>query len=509
MLLPIADFAPDLPPNNQSGASSNVVNLFPRTKESWGPVGTLSPFSTNGLANTCLGALTAIDTGANNYLFAGDKGALYELGLGSSAFANVSISGGYSVNAGERWYFTQYGQTVIACAWGQALQSYTLNSSALFANLSTSPDVPTARYIATIRDWVMVGNTNDSTNGEQPQRVQWCAIDDPTTWPQFGSNTEAEVMAGSQIIPGTQGWIQGLVGNLGNADGAIFFERAIWRVLFQGSPTIFGFYPAEGARGTPAPASIVQVGALAYYLGEDGFYAFDGAQSMPIGVDRVDKWFYQTVNPASLSEVVGSFDPVNRLVMWLFPSNSAPGGVPDSLLVYNWALNKWGFAQCNAEFIFRAITQGYSLDSLDNYAGGIYNLDTLPFSLDSRVWTGGQVLMGAFDPTHKLNYFTGAPANATADTVELEPFGAQGKRAYVTSVRPMVDGASPTVQIGTRNRLVDSPVFSTASALNANGECPQRADGRYLRARIQTSGTFTNLQGIEIPESEIHVTGRR
>jgi hypothetical protein len=117
--------------------------------------------------------------------------------------------------------------------------------------------------------------------------------------------------------------------------------------------------------------------------------------------------------------------------------------------------------------------------------------------------------MGAFDANHKLNYFTGSPANATADTVEIEPFGDAGKRAMVTSVRPMIDGASPTVQIGTRSRLLDTPTFTAASAINAVGECPVRADGRFLRGRIQTSGSFNHLQGIEIPEDSVHMTGRR
>lgn len=504
MLLPIANYAPDLPPNNAEGASANVVNLFPRTKESWGPVGTLSNYSSNALAKQCLGAMIAIDTGANNYVFAGDANSLYELSPGNTAFANVSKSGGYSVPSGDGWYFTQYGQRIIGAAQSQNLQTFTLNSSTAFADLAAA--APQARYIATIKDFVMVANTFDSTNGEQPQRVQWCAIDDPTTWPAAGSVQEAQLLAGSQIIPGDQGWIRGIVGNLGTADGAIFFERAVFRVVFQGSPTVFGFYPAEGVRGTPAPKSIAQIGSLVYYLGEDGFYVFDGSMSRPIGVDRVDKTFWSTVNITYLANVVGTVDPVNRLVMWLYPSISAPGGVPDSLLVYNWALDKWGFAHISAEYIFRAISQGYSLDSLDSTG---YTLDTLPFSLDSRVWTGGQVLIGAFDPTHKLNYFTGAPAPATADTVELEPFGSAGKRAFLTSTRPTVDGGSPTIQIGTRQRLIDAPTFTAPSAINANGECPTRADGRYLRARIQTSGSFTNLQGVEIPEDSVHMSGRR
>lgn len=507
MLLRIADFAPDLPANNAQGASANIVNLFPRTKESWGPVGTLSQFSSGGLASQCLGATIAIDSGGNNYAFAGDAAKLYELAPGNSAFSNVSKTGGYAVASGERWFFTQYGQRVLAAAQGQNLQSFTLGSSTAFADLAAA--APQARYITTIKDWVMVANTFDGTNGEQPQRVQWCAIDDPTTWPAAGSTTEAQLLAGSQVIPGEQGWIQGVVGNLGNADGAVFFERAIWRVVYQGSPTVFGFYPAQGALGTPAPKSLAQRGALVYYLGEDGFYAFDGSNSVPIGVDRVDKTFWDNVNSSYLANVIGAVDPINRLVMWLYPSSSSSNGMPDSLLVYNYVLNKWGFAQINAEYIFRAITQGYSLESLDSYAGGIYNLDTLPFSLDSRVWTGGQILMGAFTSSHQLAYFTGSPANATADTVEIEPFSDTGRRAFLSTTRPLIDGGAPTVQIGTRTRLLDTPSFTTPSSINTNGECPVRAEGRYLRARIQTSGSFTHLQGIEAPDSAVVMTGRR
>ena len=155
------------------------------------------------------------------------------------------------------------------------------------------------------------------------------------------------------------------------------------------------------------------------------------------------------------------------------------------------------------------ITQGYSLDSLDGYAGGAYNLDTLPFSLDSRVWTGGQLLMGAFTTQHKLAYFTGAPGIASADTVEIEPYGATGQRAFISTTRPLADAGSPTVQIGTRNRLIDSPSFSTAVAINSNGECPGRADGRYVRARVSLSGSFSHLQGVEIPDFAIVASGRK
>lgn len=499
MQLPISDYAPDLPANNAEGMSVNVQNLYPRTPESWGPINSLAPL-TNALSGPCIGAYTTPDADGNNFTFAADSGNLWMLSPGSTTWSNKGS--GFSVPSGDFWQMCLFGQNVIANAYGQPIQTYTMGSSGSFSELSSN--APQARYAAVVKDFYMVGNTWDAGNLYQPQRIQWSAINDPTTWPASGSNEEAQLLAGSQIIPGDQGWIQGLVGNLQNADVAVFFERSIWRGVFQGSPTVFGFYPVEGLRGTPSPRSIVQSGMQVFYLGEDGFYAFDGTTSTPIGANRVDRTFYANVNQSYLANVVGAVDPVNRLVMWIYPSTQSASGVSDSMLVYNWIANKWGFAKVTAEYIFRALSQGYSLEGLDAVSS---SLDALPFSLDSRVWTGGNIVIGAFDPTHKLGYFTGTPLPVIADTVEVECYpqteiftrmNFAGNRAFAWLARPQIDGGSPMVQIGARDRLTDSPTWTNAAGLNRNGDCPIRAQGRYLRARVETTGGFNHLQGVEI-----------
>jgi len=498
----IADFTPDLPPNNNAQGSPNLVNLYPATNQSYAPMNSLAPYSSNSLAGQCMGAITVPDTGGNQYTFAGDAGNLWELDPGNPKWQNVGS--GYTLPKQEIWSFALFGSRVIAVGQAQAIQSFTLGSSSSFSALSAS--APQGRYCAVVKDWFVVANTYDSVNGDQPQRIQWCAIDDPTTWPVEGSNEEAELMSGSQIFPGDQGWIMGIVGNLGTSDGAIFFERAIWRMVYSGSPTIFSFYPCEGVRGTPAPRSIAHFGANVFYLGEDGFYVFDGSNSTPIGVNRVDKTFWNSVNKAYLSNVVGTIDPINKLAIWAYPSGSSSNGLCDSLLVYNWAVDKWGFVQLSTEYIFRALSEGYSLEGLDGVVTPP-NLDALPYSLDSRAWTGGSILIGAFDGDHTLNYFTGVALDTTADTVEVEPYAQTeiftrmnlpSRRAFVSQAEPMIDGGSPAVSIGTRNRLVDSTGWTAAGAQDGTGRCPVRADGRYVRGRIQTTGSFTQLQGMNL-----------
>jgi hypothetical protein len=594
MLLPIADYAPDLPPNNSSGASSNIVNAFPRTKESYGPISSLASYSSNTLLSACLGALAVPDPGGNNYVFAGDTQALYVLNPGSAAFTELDY--GYAVPVGEFWNMTYFSPRVIAVSESVNVQSFVIDSTMTtvsgeslgtgngslttfsgtlvhaysnpntltvtagtvtgtdngqgaitgtgitsgsinyktgawsvtftvavpnltaitagykyggnFQDLAGSP--PQARYCATVRNWLMLGNTTDGTNGAQPQRVQWCAIGDPTTWPTAGSLIEAELLAGSQVIPGDHGWIMGLVGNLGTSDGAIFFERAIWRMVFVGSPDIFAFYPCEGVRGCPAPKSIAQLGSLVYYLGEDGFYAFDGSNSKPIGLNRVDKTFWNNVNITYLSNTIAAVDPLNKLVMWSFPSVNSSSGVPDTMFIYNWALDKWSSAQISVEYIFRSITQGYSLEQLDNVSPP-NDLDTLPYSLDSRQWTGGAITIGAFSSTNGLAFFTGSALAATLDTVESEIFPDEGngyRHAFVHNTTPMVDGGTPTVQMLGRNNLQGAVTTYSTSAIDSEGNCPALAENRFFRGRITTAAaaTWAHCQGLQI---QARPTGRR
>lgn len=495
MFLPVGEFMPDQPDYNNPG-SAQVFNVYPRTQQSYGPIASLSPYA-SALGAACEGATVGIDTSGNNYVFGSTLTDLMLLQPGTPTFSNVSkVAGGYTLSPGSQgWKFTQFGSRVLATDFNDAIQTYTLGSSTKFADLSAA--APKARYICTVKDFVMVGNTYDSTYGYNPQRLWWSAINDCTNWPTPGSTTAAQVQSDYQDIPGDQGWMQGLVGNLGTADVAVFFERAIWRGIYVGSPAIFSFQPAEGVRGTPAPGSIAQLGAQVFYLGEDGFYMFDGSTSVPIGANKVDKWFYANLNQQFMYNISSAVDPVNKLVFWAFPSQASTNGICDALLMYNWSLNRWSYASTSVEYIFRALSFGYTMETLDNTG---YNLDTLPFSLDSRIWTGGSIILAGFDANHKMGYFNGSYLAPTVETSEIEPGKDMRSRAFINSARPIVDGGTPSVAIGYRNRMIDTYTYGAPQAVNAVGECPQRVDGRYVRGEITlpAGSSFNHISGIDL-----------
>lgn len=353
---------------------------------------------------------------------------------------------------------------------------------------------PQARYVDIAKNFLICANTFDQAGGNQPQRVWWSALNDPTNFPTPGTANAAIYQSSYNDLLGNGGWITGVVGNLGTADVAVFLEREVWRGVYAGPPVVFDWFPAEGVRGTRCPNSIVHLGPLVYYVGEDGFYVFDGTTSKAIGANKVDKTFFANLSQNNLDKVYGAADPLNKIVYWAYPSNASSNGNPDSIIIYNWYLDKWSTASVNCEVMFRAETFGYTLDGLNVFG----TLDSLAYPFDSRAWTGGNIILAGFDTNHNLSYFNGANLAATIETSESSPF--DSKFCFIKDTRPLVDGGTPTVSVATRNRLIDNASYGTASSINSIGTCPLTANGRYVKAQVSIPAgqTWTHFQGVEV-----------
>lgn len=497
-MLPIGEFMPDQP-NYANPGTDVAYNVLPKTAQSYGPMSSAAAYSSNGMGSRCQGALATLDSSGNVSIMAGDATDLWQLSPGSLALVNVSKSAAaYSADSAGRWSFIQWGQDVLASDLNDPIQTFTLSVSAAFADLAGTP--PKAKYLAVVKNFVVLGFTEDATDGLQPQRLWWSGINDDTSWPTPGTTAALAVQSDFQDTPGDQGWLQALVPNLGFADCALIFERAIYRMTYVGSPYFFTFAPAQSARGTPAPGSVTQLGPVVYYWNGDGFSAFDGSNSLPIGALKVDNFFLTdsayAVDQSYLDRISAAVDPISKIVYWAYADTSATNGIPNRILAYHTVLNRWSFIPDQpVEILFRALTIGVTLDGLT----ALYPiLDNVPFSLDSRVWTGGKVVLGSFDSNHKLGFFGAANLAPTVETSETQLY--PGRRAVINNSRPIVDGGSPSVSIGSRDLTTAALTYQTATAMNANGECTQRNSARYHRARITlpSGSTFSHIQGVEI-----------
>ncbi|MDE1828263.1 MAG: hypothetical protein KGH65_03835 [Candidatus Micrarchaeota archaeon] len=366
-----------------------------------------------------------------------------------------------------RWSFQQFGDCLDATDYNDPMQTINITTGTNFAALDTTAGdlIPTCKVLGVIRDFLVAGYTNDTTNGVVPNRVQWSAIDNDASWPFPATQAAYAAQAGAQTLYSEYGPVM-FIGD-GEQFGLIFQANGIVRVTYIGGNAVFDFVTYEKRRGAIGQNAVAKVGERYYFLAPDGFFVTDGNSVSPIGVDKFDKWFFANAKPSALSNVIATVDTQAKCVYFAFQSNS--GTNLDSLLVYNYVDNKATYCLQNAEWYFQTLT---------NNAFGI----------------------GAFDTNHKYGGFTGAAGTATFTTQDfmLNP----GGRAFVNQVRGLGEGLY-IAAIGTRNDLNVSTSLSLYNAQDPRAlAVPMRAEGRYHRISTQYSGSFTDAIGFTVWQTQ-------
>ncbi len=492
-ILQFGEWLPDMP--NLANPGSLVASGVIPDLRGYRPFPGLAAQS-NALTEEALGAFSATDSDNNVYVYAGDTSRLYE--LVDLTFTDESKGGGYTVGSDDVWQFALFNDSVIATSFTDPVQFITAGGgvTGAFADLITSTNKPKAKHVAVVRQFLVLGNTSDATDGHIPNRVWWSGFNDPTDFdPDATTQCDFEDFSEG-------GWVQRVVG--GAEYGVIFQEKQIRRMEYVGSPVVFALPSVDRSRGTPIPNSIVSHGRDVFYISEEGFFRFNGSQSIPIGNQKVDRTFWAQFDTTERRKVSAAIDPLNKLVAWAFPA-----GGPDvnRIYLYNWGVDRWAEIPISLRILLRTQTQGYTLDGLDVIST---NIDTgFTESLDSDAWKGGKVRFAAMDTDEKLAYFTGPNVAASLGTSEVQPV--MGGRSKVTSARPLIDGtdsADTTVTYLRRARQQDTPTITGTATINADGETTRKSEGRYHRflINVPASKDWTYAQGLEITYSP---TGRR
>lgn len=388
------------------------------------------------------------------------------------AFTDVS---GSAYTSADRIRFTQFGSRTIFTNNSDKLQSFDVNSSTDFADLDT--DAPVAKYITVVRDFVVVANTLESTTN-YPSRVRWSGINDETEW-AYSQTTQADY----QDIPDGGN----IVGITGGEFGLVFLERSIVRMSYLGTPLIFQFDNISRGTGCLEANSIAQYQGVTFFLSDDGFYMCDGQKVTPIGSEKVDRYFFETLNLSDIATMSAAVDPIRKLVVWNYPTS----GNVRKLLIYNFKTSRWTDADTETDYISDASTGDVSMEDLDTISG---SLDALTQSLDSSAFIGGQHFLGGVNGTSVYS-LTGLPSAGYIETGDIDV----GATSVVTLARPQIDGGSASVAIASRNRLDGDVTYSDDVAASDENRVSLRSSGRYHRLRVTPSGTgWTNAVAVDI-----------
>lgn len=467
--------APDQP-DLMNGNLEDAVNCIP-FEASYGPFPGPAVYSAT-VSGTVVGAQSTKSIGGTAYTFMGTAGALWKESAG--AVNNVSRTASYA--AAEKWEFATFGNTFLGVDGEAALQVWTLDTSTRFLDASASSSAPVAYHIATVRDFVWLGRQPTFQN-----RVQWCSINNPLRWP-VGNATAVSTQADYQDLPGSS-----TVRKITGGDFAtIVTEESIWRGSYVGSPLIFRFDELCPGVGTTVSGLVARFQGTTFLNSGRGFIAFDGQEAIPIGQGSIDEFFKDDFESGSALACSSVIDPVNKLYIAYYPSVSGSG----RLIMYNFAVQKWARAEINLDFIFSALSGGYTLEGLDAV---MPNIDLATISLDSDAWKGGLKSLAGFDAMHRLIKFDSSALTARFITGEAQLV--EDSRAFIRAIRPLVEGSiatAITASIGGRDRLIDTVTYSNTVSLNSIGICPFRANNRYQRLKMEVAGGFIRAYGADV-----------
>lgn len=477
-MIPVPMFEPDKSPFLFQ-AGDNLVNCIPKA-DGVGPMPKLVEVSV-ALPAECRGAVSIKEPDGTIAIYAGTVDNLYKLNTTVSPFGWSEISkttGAYSLNAGERWDFEYFGKYLIATQDGNPPQYLDVETANDFADLSGAPS--TAKRVWRAGDFLTLG----WVDGE-PDKIQWSAINDPLTWTNGVGSSDFQFLASAG----------GIQAGLGDQRGAIIFQRDEMRFMQFNQQYIFTISEANTTRGIMSPFSAVQIGPSDFvYLSEDGFYR--GVDGVPIGGERVNRWFRENCDPNYFTDVRGVADPLEKIVWWRFQNNAGEG----ILLGWDWQLDRWCYSDQDNQHLFSSITVGTAWDALDDLYATIDDVDA-PY--DSRLFQGGRPTFAAFTTDNKLAYFTGVNLETKIQTAQVQLI--PNSRAFVNGCRFVSDATNFTMQVGANDYHQPTITLGTAASPNSrNYSVPFRSDGRLhsFCTTIPEAATWSIASGFE-PEDAV------
>lgn len=486
-------YGPWLPsaPDYRKGGLVVANNVIPRPGGGYGPFPSGDDTGDNA-SDVVVGATsfwkidgTVVFVGATND----------SLFVRTPSVVTETTSGVTAIDPTDAWDFAQFNDFIFAANQNNPLKYLSdIDTETTWATSPGSP--PRASVVERVGQFLMLGGIES-----QPNRIQWSPRNDPTgTW-----GTDRLTQAGFADLRRDFGRVTRIVGG---RFPVVFQERGIHAIRYVGPPTVWAADEIEQSSGCVAPWSVVTAGFRTFFLSQDGFKATNASEVVNIGAQRINQWFFETVNPARINQVQGAVDWPNQCVVWAFAS--AASDVLDRLLIYSWQEDRWTSGTLTLQWLVSAQLDYVTLEQI----GALYpDLDVdVPASLDSSLWQGkyrGLAIWQGDDGSDasSLYMLRGTPLQADFQTAEFAP--SPGRRSFVTRAWPLIEDATQASTFAVVTRGNDGAKTTSAySAIGVDGAAPLRADGRQvaLAHRIPAGTSWNDAQGAQV---RFRVSGRR
>lgn len=316
--------------------------------------GEYSVVSTNGINNFTISATTSavatyVDGGTadiNFILPIENTVPIQGTGYGASRYnAGVSTTGARAWNQpaatgaitfqSSQWTLDNWGEDLVACRRGGKIFYLNVDASITPERavvVSAAPSINNyIRVSPNDRHLISYGSQEFGTSEYNPLLVRWSDQENFNNWTPSISSTSGEVI----LAGGTE--IRGAI----RSRNAIFVwtDSSMYTQQFVGPPFVFNFQQVGTNCGLIAPHAAIDVDGIAYWMGENNFYAFDGrVRNLPCTVRR---YLYDSFNEVNKDKVFAGINSEFNEIIWLYPDQNSIE--PNSYIIFNYKENTWAF----------------------------------------------------------------------------------------------------------------------------------------------------------------------
>lgn len=494
-------WTPDLNPFVvQANGLMVAKNVLP-VEEGYAPFPGLSVIADLALPYRPKSAIRASTRTGSSEFFAGaddtstSRARIYR--LTETGWVDVSGALPYQRLGVERWGFSQFNNQVIACQRGAATQIFEIGRSTQFEDIRGH--VPRAHHTAVGESFLWLGDIIDPIAGVLRNGIAWGPLGSAQDWPVPGTDEATQVQSGQQVFEGDAGPVNAIVA--GAEVIAVFQENAIHRGDYVGNDVVWQFTHVHPNGGLKIKDAAVAFERGVFYIAEDGFRVFNYTTSQNVGKGRVNNWFFDDYDETYPDSVTVSLDPKSTRIYVSYAGVGNSSGLPNRVLVWDYVLDKFAFAELAHAGVIQSAGIERSLDAPGTIADPDLLGDGIPLgdeSFDDRQLGVAPPRIGAFTSTLKMASFSGVGLEGMIETgdMELEP----GWRSTLSGVWPQVGSDEVTVQaagLDSRNDRQRVYEFTPPMELERDGRAPFKLDARFHRVRINLGRNFDTFAAFD------------
>lgn len=308
----------------------------------------------------------------------GTEYGAYGAGWGVSTWGTGTWGSAHTVTSGiyiepRVWALEHFGQLLLASYNGGAVYSFDPTASQPWGRASIIADAPTdcrsivvtpERFVFALRSGMVVSS---------------CSQGDYTTWTPASSNTafSRTLTEGTKLVAGRV---------LGPFVTLVWTDGALYLFQYDGSQFLYKSSLAGRDCGLLAPNAAVTVDGVAYWMGPDNFWMYNGSVTKMPNVEDIRRYVFDDLNQGSSSQAAAVFNPRFGEIEFFY--TGLTGTNPNKSVIYSIEDHCWTpqtVARCSGTHFTQGDTRPY-MGTADGYIyqhenGADDNGAALPWSL--------------------------------------------------------------------------------------------------------------------------------